>query len=112
MPKDFTKEVMCSQSLCEKLKDLGMEQRNYFNLADQRYLKNYKTSLSQALKWLRDEKKLFITSNYSSVDKLYWYIIINLTTGERKESMAEYNTFEDAEFAGINEVCLEWNLSS
>lgn len=107
MPKEFTKEVMCSQSLCEKLKNLGMEQRNYFNLAEQRYLKSYKTSLSQALKWLRDEKKLFVTVDYSSADKLYLYIIINLVTGEKKNSTADYSTFEEAGFAGINEVCLD-----
>ena len=105
MPKEFTKEVMCSQSLCEKLKDLGMEQRNYFNIAEQRYLKNYKTTLFQAIKWLVDKKNLFVTVDYSSADKLYEFIIINLTTGDKKNSKAEYHTLEEAWFAGLNEVC-------
>lgn len=61
-------------------------------------------TISQALKWLREEKKIHIVTDFDS--NMCWYFQIALygTTNYERESEHQYNSYEQAALAGIEYV--------
>ena len=58
-------------------------------------------TISQALKWLREEKKIHIHSRYSFANSKWWWNISMLEKHNLEYSDAEYQSHEAAVLAGI-----------
>ena len=59
-------------------------------------------TISQVLKWLREEKKLFVKICYYEYG--YYYEVIDIATAYVKVVSIEYNSYEHAALAGIEYV--------
>lgn len=62
-------------------------------------------TISQVLKWLRDEKKLYI-SIHAVTEGVYWWNINELCNHISYDSDTEHSTYESAAIDGI-EYCLD-----
>ena len=96
--------------IAKKLKEKGFdwETSNVFerNIIACRYEDYPKPTISQVLKWLREEKKLHISTGFSNVTK-WRYIIIHLYENYIKEPNIwekNFDSHEEAALAGIEYV--------
>lgn len=63
-------------------------------------------TISQVLKWLREEKKIHICISYSdNINTMWEYEVILLDGALYQNADSGYNSYEEAAFAGI-EYCL------
>lgn len=106
--------------LAVKLKEKGYPQDDFIGydefgalcIGDEHSIVCASPTISQVLKWLRKEKKIYVSilpfATHSTVDKVAFYYLIEYnSTGETMESI-EQNTYcaewKDAAFAGIEYV--------
>ena len=61
-------------------------------------------TISQVLKWLREEKKIHIVIDFDSTMNWYYQIALYGLTTYEKESKHKYNSYEQAVLAGIEYV--------
>lgn len=62
-------------------------------------------TISQVLKWLREEKKIFVDIRFNRYDQLYKYYAFAMSTDEDMYGGNLINTYEQAALAGV-EYCL------
>lgn len=108
MNKDFV-----PFELAVKLKEKGFTKETahhyndkgeiYVSLVDEEYPYPCPT-ISQVLKWLRDEKKIHIVIDFDGGMSWYYQIALYGLTTYEKESEHKYNSYEQAALAGIEYV--------
>ena len=106
-------EDFVTYELAVKLKRKGFDKDtvHYYNelgqicvsLVDEGYPYPCPT-ISQVLKWLREEKKLHIVIDFDGGMNWYYQIALYGLTTYEKESEHKYNSYEQAVLAGIEYV--------
>lgn len=81
--------------------DSGFKFRCYYDFDDFDENDYVAPTISQVLKWLREEKKIHIHSRYSFANYKWWWNISMLEKHNLEYSDAEYQSHEAAVLAGI-----------
>lgn len=61
-------------------------------------------TISQVLKWLREEKKIHIQILFACPPSKWEYIIVEMTNNELRETYTSFKSYEQAALAGIEYV--------
>lgn len=83
--------------------DSGYKYRMFYDYEDFDEFDYITPTISQVLKWLREEKKLHIIIP-ASFDEGYWWEIRNFNKEISEYSDEEYKTYEESALAGIEYV--------
>ncbi len=93
---------ICSHYYRTKCKDLFMVfPCEDWNNTEERI---YAPTISQVLRWLRDEKKIHIVIDFNGGMGWYYQIALYGLTTYEKESEHKYNSYEQAALEGIEYV--------
>ncbi len=87
----------------EQFCPLYSSDKHYFGIDDFDKHACIAPTISQALKWLREDKKIYICISYDDVC-VYSYDIVGIMDGEFKGVEYDYETYEQAAIAGIEYV--------
>lgn len=93
-----------AQKLEEKGFDWDTSETFERNILVCRYEDYRKPTISQVLKWLREEKKIHIQILFACPPSKWEYIIVEMTNNELRETYTSFKSYERAALAGIEYV--------
>ena len=102
-------EDFVSFDLAKKLKEKGFEWDCYTTFDGVGYTTHFCPTISQVLKWLREEKKIYCLPYYDAIGGTWFYSIINPDTDidiPTYFSDSIFDGYETAALAGIK-YCLD-----
>ena len=105
----LTEKDYCDYDTCVALYELGLTFEDASlsferNILTNRYEEIPRPSLYEAQKWLREEKKIFVTVGFLMTGDGDWEYEVQNYRGLHKLSTNMYNTYEEALLEGIKEA--------